>query len=291
MVGGAHGAGVRREVNPFPVGIMQGRLSPPTNNRIQSFPEGTWREEFSKAKTADLSHIEWIFERGEWEKNPLSVGNGIEETRELIRESGVGIVSVCADYFLDIPYLRSDGNGRKELREKLEWLVVQSGKIGAKFIDLPFVDASAISGRDEFPLVRDFVTPALRWAEARGITIALETSLNPEDFRHLLLYFDHPQLMVNYDTGNSAGIGYDCAEELNSYGKWIRTVHIKDRKLHGTTVPLGTGNADFPIFFALLQSLRYGGPIVLQAAREGDETQTAIKNRKFVQRFLERRSC
>jgi len=278
-------------MSPFPVGIMQGRLSPPTENRIQSFPKGTWREEFPKAKTAGLSHIEWIFERDEWDKNPLSTDKGIEEIREAIRTTGVGVVSICADYFLDVPYLLADVDGRKELREKLEWLVVQSSKIGAQYIDLPFVDASAIPGRDEFPRVREFVTPALRRAEIHGITIALETSLNPEDFRHLLLLFDHHRLMANYDTGNSAGIGYGCAEELNSYGKWIRTVHIKDRKLHGTTVPLGTGNADFPAFFVLLQSLKYRGPVVLQAAREGDETQTALKNREFVQRHLERGSC
>ena len=32
-----------------PIGIMQGRLLPPTRGRIQAFPVGSWREEFHSA--------------------------------------------------------------------------------------------------------------------------------------------------------------------------------------------------------------------------------------------------
>ena len=49
---------------------------------------------------------------------------------------------------------------------------------------------------------------------------------------------------INYDIGNSACLGYDPEEEINNYGDRIYNVHIKDRLLHGSTVPLGSGNAD-----------------------------------------------
>ena len=274
--------------NEKPIGIMQGRLSPPTGGRIQCFPKTTWRKEFYDAGKAEISHIEWIYEADEWERNPLSTEEGRKEVLETMRITGVTIESVCADYFMDIPYLTAEDEMRQALREKLAWLVESTAEIGAKYIDLPFVDASKIGSREEFPLVMEFVKPALQAAEKKGIIIALETALNPEDFRELLTRFGHPNLMANYDTGNSSGIGYNCKEELTAYGKWIRTVHIKDRVLHGTTVPLGTGSADFDTFFRELARLDYGGPIVLQAAREGDEIETAGKNVKFVRDYLKR---
>jgi len=36
-------------------------------------------------------------------------------------------------------------------------------------------------------------------------------------------------------------------------------------------MPLGTGSANFEIFFTELSKLDYHGPIILQAAREKDE--------------------
>lgn len=270
------------------IGIMQGRLSLPLNDKIQSFPKLTWREEFYKAAQAGLSHIEWIFEADEWGKNPLSTENGINEIKDVIKESGVSIKAVCADYFMDVPYFKADYNLRKELQEKLVWLVNQVSKIGASFIDIPFVDASKIPSPKEFQLVNEFIKQSSRSASKLNLVLTLETSLNPVDFKDLLTMINHPNVMANYDTGNSSGIGYNCVEELSAYGNWIRTVHIKDRLLNNRTLPLGTGSADFNSFFRMLSKLSYKESIILQAAREeeGDEVNTAIKNRKFVENYL-----
>lgn len=269
------------------IGIMQGRLSFSSNGRIQSFPKTTWREEFYKAIKAGLTNIEWIFEADEWEKNPIASEYGIKEINDIIRETGITIESVCADYFMDVPYLTGDENLRKELRDKLKWLVSQSKKIGAKNIDIPFVDASKIHNRYQFNIVKEFIEPSIKFAEKIDIIIALETSLNPHEFLELLLIFDHPNLKANYDTGNSSGIGYDCVQELSYYGNFIQTLHIKDRLINNGTKPLGTGSANFESFFLMFSKLNYKGPIILQAAREeeGKEIETAIKNRIFVEKY------
>jgi L-ribulose-5-phosphate 3-epimerase len=268
------------------IGVMQGRLSPPLNRKIQSFPKTSWRDEFMKVQTLGLGHIEWIFEEDEWEKNPLSSDIGIKEIQAITRESGVPIISVCADFFLDVPYLRATSNDKKELCERLEWLVVQAKKIEAKYIDLPFVDASTIDGRSEYRGVKEFVSTALKRAEKIGVVLALETALPPKEFQELLRMLRHPNAMANYDTGNSAALGYDVDEEWFCYGQWVRTVHVKDRKLQGGTVPLGTGNTDFKRVFTHLLKSEFEGPLVLQPAREGDEMETAKKNKDFVSRFI-----
>lgn len=265
---------------------MQGRLSPPTDGKFQSFPKYTWREEFYKASKAGLKSIEWIFETDDWEENPISTNDGIKEISELIKETGVIIESVCADYFMDIPYFTANHSTRKEHREKLVWLMVQATRIGSKYIDLPFVDASKVEFRDHFDLIGEFVKPAMERASELDFTIALETNLDPKDFKYLLEKINHPHVQANYDTGNSSGLGYNCAEELKYYGKWIKTIHIKDRLLNNGTKPLGTGSANFELFFSELAKLHYKGPFILQAAREKDELETAIKNKVFVKNYL-----
>lgn len=268
------------------IGIMQGRLSLPTDGKFQSFPKYTWEEEFYKAKKCGLRSIEWIFEADEHEKNPLSSDAGIQKIKQVCNETGVIIESVCADYFMDLPYLNSSSEEKIKLQNKLKWLVHQAAKINVKYIDLPFVDASSIGGPDEFDQVIEFVAPALELAENKQIVIALETDLNPKDFKTLLERFNHQYLRANYDTGNSSGIGYDSKEELEAYGEFISTVHIKDRLLNNGTLPLGTGSANFDVFFNALSKLDYKGPVILQAARENDEEKTAILNRDFVNAYL-----
>jgi len=272
------------------IGIMQGRLSLPDRDKIQSFPKESWDKEFARAREASLSNIEWIFEEDEWQKNPLATDDGVKEINEQIRKYNVEVNALCADYFMDVPYLKASANEKKELIDKLNWLIDRAHLIGVKYIDIPFVDNSKIEGPHEFPEVVEFIKSCVGRAESKGITLTLETSLNPADFLELLSKFDHPNVMANYDTGNSSGIGYNTVEELQTYGKFIRTVHIKDRLLNNGTKPFGTGSADFASFFSELAKLNFKGPIILQVAREkdGEEVKTAIKNREFVQTYLQK---
>jgi hexulose-6-phosphate isomerase len=75
---------------------------------------------------------------------------------------------------------------------------------------------------------------------------------------------------VNYDTGNSAALGFDPVEEFAAYGPRVLNVHIKDRVFGGNTVPLKTGATKFPIVFAELAKIGYSGNLILQTARAMD---------------------
>jgi L-ribulose-5-phosphate 3-epimerase len=97
---------------------------------------------------------------------------------------------------------------------------------------------------------------------------------------------------VNFDSGNSASLGYDVREEFANYGTRIGSVHIKDRVRGGGTTPVGKGNADFDALFECLDAIHYAGDFVLQVARgtAGDEVNWARANREFVVRHLARRA-
>ena len=262
--------------------IMQGRLVPPVGNRIQAFPRESWAEEFPRAASAGLSAIEWIYDAYGAGINPIETSEGILQIHALSVEHHVSVRSVCADYFMEYSLVSSNID---DLIALLGW----ARQLSARRIVLPFVDASAIREAEHGEAVIDALLRALPVARGAGIELHLETSLNPEAFAALLARIPDASIKVNYDSGNSASLGYRAAEEFEAYGKRIGSVHLKDRVRGGGTVPLGQGDADFEAVFTGLRRLGYSGDFVLQVARgeTGDEIAWARRNREFVERYLD----
>jgi L-ribulose-5-phosphate 3-epimerase len=270
------------------IGIMQGRLVPPTDNRIQCFPRERWADEFALASQAGLDCIEWIYDLYGADVNPLATDAGIEKLKGLARQHKVKILSICADYFMDKPLVRAS---QAELDDRIStfyWLLERGRLIGINRMVIPFVDASRIDTQAEFDGVVTLLKRLLQEAGKTGIEIHLETSLNPVRFAELLALLPHLLLKANYDSGNSSSLGYAPREEFASYGERVGSVHIKDRLLGASTVPLGTGDADFPTLAESLKKVAYRGDFILQVARgtSGDEVAWAKQNREFVLKHI-----
>jgi L-ribulose-5-phosphate 3-epimerase len=263
------------------LGIMQGRLLPPEGGTLQCFPRSRWTDEFDLAAMVPLEYIEWIYDSYGAENNPLSKSGGIQQLKSLIDSTGVAIASICADYFMEYPLVRC-----KESLGVLWHLIDRCSAIGAKRIVLPFVDNSAIAANELGPAVEILQTAAARAVQA-GIEIHLETSLRPESFLKLLRQLPDSIVKVNYDSGNSASLGYAVEEEFAAIGVKIGSVHIKDRVCGGGTVPLGSGDADFAALFENLRRISYDGDFTLQVARskDGDEVNWARHNVSFLRGY------
>ena len=270
------------------IGIMQGRLSPAVDGKIQFFPWATWQQEFTLAKQNGFASIEFIFDFDQYEKNPLWTNEGIEELKKLIADTGVSLDHVCADYFMVRPFMRVSEADRQSSVEILKKLIIQAARVGVTGIEVPLVDNSRIHNNEEASVVVSSIQAVLPLAEQYKIEIGLETSLPPKNFKALLEQINHPLIKANYDTGNSSSLGYDTTEEIATFGQWISNIHIKDRVFGGTTVALGTGNANFEKTFQALAKINYAGPFILQAARaaDGDEIRNAKHNLKFVQNLI-----
>lgn len=255
------------------LGVMQGRLSPPVEGRFQFFPRDTWAQEIKNASTIGLDSIEWIYDTYGDGANPIETDLGIDGMRSLCDEYGVLVNSVCADWFMEELLVGVDVQAAQHARERLEWLISRVALIGVSRIVLPFVDASALSSEALKDEAVNVLIEVLPLAHRAGVELHLETSLGPEDFASLLHRIDDPFVKVNYDIGNSASLGYEPRAEFEAYGDRIGSVHIKDRVLGGSTVSLGTGNANFDAVFEQLSKVQYQGAFILQAARgvPGDE--------------------
>ncbi len=270
------------------IGFMQGRLVPQVNGRIQAFPAAHWRDEFRLAQEHGFASIEFIFEADDFQKNPLLSPEGRDEIRSLVERFRVPVSAICADYFMDRPFFRCSPAAREESQTMLRWLVDAAADIGAKRVEIPCVDHASIKTEEEKRQIQASVSAVLPLAEHHGIEIVFETSLAPAEFREFLERFSHPLIRANFDSGNSASLGFEPVQELTILGPLIGNIHIKDRLLGGTTVPLGTGHADFPAIFSTLAKVGYRGPFILQTARDPDHVGTAVRYRDQVRAYLTR---
>jgi hexulose-6-phosphate isomerase len=166
----------------------------------------------------------------------------------------------------------------------LDWLLDRCSVLGISRVVLPFVDASRIETPAETAIVVESLRQALPRAEAARVELHLESALPPVALAALLGQLEHPLVKVNYDSGNSASLGYRTEEEFRAYGSRIGSVHIKDRVAGGGTVKLGSGAADFPTLRECLCAVDYQGDFVLQVARSepGSEISWSRANRQFV---------
>jgi len=268
-----------------PIGILQGRLSPPVNGRLQAFPVASWRAEFARAHEAGLACIEWVYEQETESENPLRTDAGVAEIRRLASETGVAVWSVCADYYMTERLISRGGVPQAKPMAHLAWLIGRIGSLQARYLVLPFVDASSLVSPREREALATFLKTVAPAAEAAGVELHLETDLTPSEVVRLMEGLGEPSVRLTYDIGNSAALGRDPAEELPAIQPWLGSVHVKDRLFHGQSVPLGSGAADFRRCFGFLHEADFQGPLLLQAAREAglSEVQLAIRNRQFVE--------
>jgi L-ribulose-5-phosphate 3-epimerase len=107
---------------------------------------------------------------------------------------------------------------------------------------------------------------------AAGITLGLETGQETAPaLRELLETLDRGNVGVNFDPANM--VLYDKGDPIDAVrtlAPWIRQVHIKDgirTKVPGTwgeEVVAGTGDVDWPVFFATLEEIGYEGDLCIE---------------------------
>jgi hexulose-6-phosphate isomerase len=267
------------------IGIMQGRLSPRIDGKIQAYPASTWQKEFEIAQEIGYTAIEWIVEKPV-EINALMTDSGKAEIKKVIASTGVRIDYVCADIFMQQPLVRMMEETKSQNKEFLSSILKNAKEVGAIGVEIPFVDNSSIKNETEKQEFIDVMQDAFRLAKEIDLKISLETDLPPIDFKVLLENIGLDYVQANYDIGNSASLGFDPKEELEAYGLKILNVHVKDRKLGSTTVPLGTGNANLDYVFQKLQEIGYSGGLTMQAARGENDIETAKEQLKYVRTLL-----
>ncbi|MBT8558160.1 sugar phosphate isomerase/epimerase [Polynucleobacter paneuropaeus] len=257
------------------IGFMQGRLSPLVDGRIQAFPWSCWQDEFAAAEQHQFRLMEWTLDQERLYENPLLTPAGQAEITHLGQKHGVEIASLTGDCFMQSPFWKTGGSKCIELQNDFRAVVRACSKVGISMIVLPLVDNGRLETGAEEDVLVDFLQGEVKLLNELRVKVAFESDFAPVELARFIERLEPAIFGVNYDIGNSASLGMNPTEEIGAYGHRIVNVHIKDRMLSGTTVPLGTGSADFEAVFAGLARASYAGNYILQTARAADGNHAA----------------
>lgn len=273
------------------IGVMQGRLSPRPENRLQAFPHQTWPEEFAQAKRLGFSYLEWIYEAERAEENPIASNAGRAAIRACAAESGLPVGSVCADYFMIHRLSGGSASERKEHAAALAELVRWTRELGATRILLPLLETSALSTRERVREATDSIQSVCPALEAHDVTLGLEMEIPGEAYAAVIRGIDSPHVRAYYDTGNSTAQGFDIALDILPLLPVLEAVHLKDRKIGGTSKPFGRGDANFDGFFSVLAQAGYRGDFLTQHYFDADPETSAAHSLGFVRGQLRAREA
>ncbi|AGA25586.1 sugar phosphate isomerase/epimerase family protein [Singulisphaera acidiphila] len=175
-------------------------------------------------------------------------------------------------------------------REGLE-LTQRRIQFAGRWFAVPLVISGAGQPTDaaEHKTVIDHLRQIGDTAGELGITVALEThkglTQNAEAMLALMDELDHPQVRLNFDTGN---IGYyndgvNPADELEKVKHLVRNVHVKDNRggFEDWYFPaVGDGGAvDFTRIREILDGIGFTGPYTIEIEGIKDEVEPGLEGR------------
>jgi L-ribulose-5-phosphate 3-epimerase len=266
------------------IGFMQGRLSPRIDGRIQAFPWPYWREEFPLAEAEGFARMEWTLDHDDLAANPLMTAAGRAEILALSARHNLAVSSITGDCFMQAPFWKASGATRDALVATAADVIRAAGAVGARILVVPLVDGGAVTTPGEAAALIGGVDALSGLLRETGVRIAFESDQPPAEQMGLVERFPSSVVGINFDIGNSASLGWAPDDEVPLIAPRLVNVHVKDRPLGGTTVPLGEGAADLPRVFRLLREVGYDGLLILQTARAQDENHVgaAVRYRDLV---------
>ena len=246
------------------LGVMQGRLTPQSDDRIQFFPIIGWREEFSILNNLGISHLEWTFDRKGIFDNPILTINGCEEVNFLAKSFNVSISTATCDNLMNAPIHKVGPDGQTS-NDEFENFIALIAKTTISTLVWPLVDAGSIKDPKELEFFLAAISKHFNLLSKHGIKVAFETDLSPLKNFDLMEKLPRKLFGLNLDVGNSASYGHSIIEEWKLNSNRILNVHIKDRLFEGSTVPLGSGSVSWNEVKYI--SERYNKLMILQCAR------------------------
>lgn len=272
------------------IGFMQGRLCEPMDGKIQAFPWRDWENEFPAAAAVDLHLMEWTLDQERLYENPLMTADGQERIRGLCKQYNVSIPSLTGDCFMQAPFWKTSGKARTDLQSDFLAIGRACATVGIRMIVVPLVDNGRLETAEHENILVDFLLAQQPNLAEHQLQVIFESDFTPQELARFIARLPAEQFGINYDIGNSAALGFNPAAEFAAYGARVVNVHVKDRVLGGTTVPLKTGCADFDAAFAALAQKYYQGNFILQTARaaEGNHAEVLCSYRDMTQQWMKK---
>jgi sugar phosphate isomerase/epimerase len=224
----------------------------------------------------------------DYREDPLWTGVGElrQEMKEAAQATGVEAASICLhllNYREHSP--ASDAAEHRETADEIIRKTIEAcAHIGASVILVPFFGTASLKSEEQTQRLIDEMRRLSPIAEDKTVCLGLETSLNATDMLRIIEAIGSDCVQVYFDTGNTAGIGYDIVQETEALGKHIVQTHIKDSS--GGT--LGEGKIDFEAAIGAFKRVGFGGYLMLETPSRADSAEAAVENLGYIKGVVER---
>lgn len=245
----------------------RGRFKMKKGISIWSFREPSLKKCFQMAKAAGFDGVEVALD----ETGEISLESTQEELAailEVARQEGITLYSVASG--LGWRYSLTDNDA--SVRAKAEQIIKkQIDTAAALYCDTILVVPGVVTDQVPYETAYERAADAIKrlapYAEARGITIALENVwnkflLSPMEMRDFIDSMNSPCVKAYFDVGNVILTGYP-EQWIRILGNRIAKVHFKDYRFSagpmGGFVELLSGDVNYPAVMAAFREIGYDG--------------------------------
>ena len=181
-----------------------------------------------------------------------------------------------------------------ENRKNIGAAAVLAGQMGLKLVTLHAGFVPESEGDRDFGKLCGRLGEVADIFQAQGVGLGLETGQETAAaLTHLLGRLNHPNLGVNFDPANLILYGKgDPVAALRVLAPWVRQVHIKDARrtrqpgTWGEEVVAGTGDVDWPKFFAALAELNPAVNLAIEREQGTERVADIRAARLLVEKFF-----
>lgn len=255
---------IRRKSFIKNLSITQGRHLKIINNKIQLFPDKLWKKELKLFDKTKLNFIEWVVSKENFFKNPMCKKNGYKIINHHLKKNNLNCRSIDLDFIVKESPLNFSEKKLSALIKKIEIIIINCEKIGVKYLVFPFLENSSPKGKKKLSKLIYFLN-LIKKKTSKKLILLIETDLTPNKVCLLIKKMQN-KIFINYDIGNSACNNFDFEKE-KKYFKFVKNIHLKDRKKKGSTIRFGYGNANFNKLFNYLKKTNNSYDFTLQPAR------------------------
>lgn len=235
--------------------------------------------------------------------DPLRTGDWSEAgTLDAFEEAGIelrsGMMGMAGEDYSSLDSIRRTGGVRPDATWPANRRAAEANARLAQRLKLPLVSFHAgflphARGDAERATLIERLRQMIDLFAARGVRVALETGQeSAETLLGVLAELDRPAAAVNFDPANMIlyGMG-DPIQALRELAPRVAQVHIKDAQAAthpgtwGEELRVGTGQVDWPAFFAVLDERAAGVDCMIE--REAGEARIDDMRaaRELVERF------
>ena len=226
-----------------------------------------FEEAFRLAGKIGFDGLEIPFNRVEDHETELIWSSeGVAALRGWAERYGIEMPSCVAGRYNHRGFADEDPHVREEAVTLMLHLIDTCAEAGIRKILTPFFGSQMLDSEERIGRGIDGVRRCAPRAESRGISLALEGTVDAGTWLRMIEAIDSESVGVYYDVGNATRYGLDGPAELRMLAAEgvLELIHIKDMTLDHQNMPLGEGDVDWGAVAEAINEIDYDNYLVLE---------------------------